>query len=135
MPQLVLGSWKEIAQFMGKGVRTVQRWEQELKLPVHRPSASRKGVVIAFPEELQRWIKQQAGSSNGGARSAELTRMKEYSAELHERTSILIKNLALIREQCKKAFDSAQRVQRGPEKTGAAPGGNGRPPTGGPSQN
>jgi len=46
----VLSSWKEIAQFMGTSVRTVQRWEQEGKLRVYRPSPY---VVLAFPLELQ----------------------------------------------------------------------------------
>ena len=31
-----LNGWKEIAAFLGKGVRTVQRWEREQGLPVHR---------------------------------------------------------------------------------------------------
>jgi len=55
--QRVLGSWKEIAQFLGKSVRTVQRWECERGLPVHRPSMSLQGVVIALPEELESWAR------------------------------------------------------------------------------
>ena len=31
----VFSSWKEIAAYLGKGVRTVQRWEAVLGLPVH----------------------------------------------------------------------------------------------------
>ena len=30
----ILNSWKEIASYLGKGVRTVQRQESELKLPI-----------------------------------------------------------------------------------------------------
>jgi hypothetical protein len=30
----LLNGWKEIAGFFGRGVRTVQRWEQQLGLPV-----------------------------------------------------------------------------------------------------
>ncbi len=30
-----LNGWKEIAAHFGKGVRTVQRWEKALGLPVH----------------------------------------------------------------------------------------------------
>lgn len=36
VPSTRLNSWKEIATFLGRGVRTVQRWERELQLPVHR---------------------------------------------------------------------------------------------------
>ena len=48
----VLSSWKEIAQFMGSSVRTVQRWEQQGRLSVHRPSPF---VVLAFPLELKKY--------------------------------------------------------------------------------
>ena len=52
----VLGSWKEIACYLGKGVRTVQRWERQLGLPVRRPNMAAKGVVCASPEELDQWL-------------------------------------------------------------------------------
>ena len=61
----VLGSWKEIATFLGKGVRTVQRWERDLSLPIHRPPGRGQGVVIAFPGELTDWAKRQYRSGNG----------------------------------------------------------------------
>jgi hypothetical protein len=32
-------SWKEIAKYLGKGVRTAQRWEHEAGLPIRRPMA------------------------------------------------------------------------------------------------
>ena len=60
--QSVLGSWKEIASYMGKGVRTVQRWERCSGLPVHRPSGSSKGVVLAFPAELDKWARRRDGT-------------------------------------------------------------------------
>jgi excisionase family DNA binding protein len=54
--QQVLTSWKEIASYLGKGVRTVQRWEAELELPVHRPGNDRH-IVLAFPAELDAWVR------------------------------------------------------------------------------
>lgn len=56
----VLSSWKEIAAHLGKGVRTVQRWEREYSLPVRRPKS--KGIVIAHPDELTAWL-QHANSA------------------------------------------------------------------------
>ncbi len=53
---VVLGSWKEIAAYLGKGVRTVQRWEQQFGLPVRRPNGRSEGIVYATREELDRWI-------------------------------------------------------------------------------
>ena len=55
----VLSSWKEIAAYLGKGVRTVQRWEQELALPVRRPVKHKAGIVVASRAELDAWLKQQ----------------------------------------------------------------------------
>jgi hypothetical protein len=55
----VLTSWKEIAQYVGKGVRTVQRWEQELGLPVRRTEPGEKGSVLAVPREIDSWVKLQ----------------------------------------------------------------------------
>jgi hypothetical protein len=51
----VLSSWKEIAAYFGKGVRTVQRYERELGLPVRRPNGTRP-IVFAFPSELTEWL-------------------------------------------------------------------------------
>jgi hypothetical protein len=55
----VLSSWKEIARHMGKGVRTVQRWERLAELPVHRPAGS-AGLVLAYPQELDAWAHHRA---------------------------------------------------------------------------
>ena len=50
-----LDSWKEIASFLGRGVRTVQRWEREEGLPVHRLDHTKRGSVYASPPELTVW--------------------------------------------------------------------------------
>jgi hypothetical protein len=51
----LLTSWKEIAIYLSKGVRTVQRWERELGLPVRRPAQSRH-IVLATTSELDGWV-------------------------------------------------------------------------------
>lgn len=51
-----LNSWKEIAVYLDRGVRTVQRWEQELGLPVHRISKNDRGPVFAYRQEIDRWL-------------------------------------------------------------------------------
>jgi len=53
----ILSGWKQIANYMKQGVRTVQRWELTFGLPVHRPKAGTRGAVIAFAEELDEWGK------------------------------------------------------------------------------
>ncbi|MGI9102105.1 MAG: hypothetical protein ACR2IF_06640 [Terriglobales bacterium] len=56
-PQIrVLNSWKEIAAYLDRGVRTAQRWEHDLHMPIHRPKGQERSAVIAFPEELDNWL-------------------------------------------------------------------------------
>ncbi len=50
-----LDSWKEIAAFFGRDERTVNRWEKEQGLPVHRLPGT-KGRVYAYTEELSAWL-------------------------------------------------------------------------------
>ncbi len=51
-----LQSWKEIANYIGRAVRTVQRWE-ELGMPVRRPQPdARKSAVYAITHELDTWL-------------------------------------------------------------------------------
>ena len=50
-----LDSWKEIANFLGRGIRTVQRWEREEGLPVHRLGHDKRGTVYAKRDELAAW--------------------------------------------------------------------------------
>jgi hypothetical protein len=51
----ILSGWKQIANYMQQGVRTVQRWEPMFGLPVHRPKRGARGTVMAFAEELDGW--------------------------------------------------------------------------------
>jgi hypothetical protein len=55
----LLSDWKQIAGYFGRGVRTVQRWERDLGLPVRRIGEQRKGSVIAFVAELDDWLNQR----------------------------------------------------------------------------
>src|SRR5215472_7713067 len=47
-----LDSWKEIAAYLRKGLRTVQRWERTEGLPVRRLG---QGSVFAYKSELDAW--------------------------------------------------------------------------------
>jgi tetratricopeptide (TPR) repeat protein len=50
-----LDSWKEIAQYLKREVRTVQRWEKSEGLPIHRHSHGKSSSVYAFAHELDAW--------------------------------------------------------------------------------
>lgn len=50
-----LDSWKEIAAYLKRDVRTVQRWEKDEGLPVHRLQHGKQGSVYAQAPELDAW--------------------------------------------------------------------------------
>jgi hypothetical protein len=52
----ILSSWKDIARYTGRGVRTLQRYELRFGFPVHRLNS--RGAVMAFVHEIDAWLKQ-----------------------------------------------------------------------------
>jgi tetratricopeptide (TPR) repeat protein len=50
-----LDSWKEIANYLRRDVRTVQRWEKTARLPVHRHSEGRLRATYAYRSEIDAW--------------------------------------------------------------------------------
>lgn len=80
----VLTSWKDIARYMGKGVRTVQRWELDFGLPVRRPQGSNKKAVLARPHDLDAWVALRCSS-----RSQQLARASGSSVPSIGRVALL----------------------------------------------
>ena len=56
--QEILNSWKEIAQYLNRAVRTAQRWEKDLQMPVHRPRGKARSAALAFTSELDDWLRR-----------------------------------------------------------------------------
>ena len=49
-----LESWKEIAAYLRRDVRTVQRWESD-GLPIHRHKRRHRSIPYAYKSELDAW--------------------------------------------------------------------------------
>jgi len=60
-----LDSWKEIANHLGREVRTVQLWEKLEGLPVHRHFHRKLGSVFAFRSEVDAWRHSISRSKSG----------------------------------------------------------------------
>jgi TolB-like protein len=60
-----LDSWKEIATYLKRDVRTLHRWEREEGLPVHRHMHKRRGTVHAFQSELDAWRSSRGSGAVG----------------------------------------------------------------------
>lgn len=54
-PRERLESWKEIAAYLKRDVRTVQRWEKTERLPVYRHMHGERGTAYAFKTEIDDW--------------------------------------------------------------------------------
>jgi tetratricopeptide (TPR) repeat protein len=61
-----LDSWKEIAAFLERDVRTVQRWEKFAGLPVHRHAEPRLRTAYAYRSELEAWWRMQRSTVEPG---------------------------------------------------------------------
>jgi hypothetical protein len=105
----VLTSWKEIAAYLGKGVRTVQRWESDLGLPVRRPYGVEKHVIVALPEELDKWTRTQMRPRTHGGGDSErppIRRAGDSSDAIHTAHAEKLERMhALMRVMQQRATD------------------------------
>src|SRR5207245_1959303 len=65
-----LNSWKEVAEYLSRDVTTVMRWEKEKGLPVRRAPGAKRSAVVAYSEEIDRWLVLQQEESPGTATPA-----------------------------------------------------------------
>ncbi len=91
-----LTSWKEIAIYLGKGVRTVQRWERDLGLPVRRFDGRAERRVLALCEELDEWVVSRHAQNGGGIR-AELAKCRLELTELNTENERLRREVELLK--------------------------------------
>jgi TolB-like protein len=52
-----LNSWKAIAAYLGREVRTAQRWAKDRELPVHHLPGGARPRVFALKSELDAWMR------------------------------------------------------------------------------
>ena len=95
---MILTGWKEIANYLRCGVRTVQRWERA-GLPVMRPMPGPRAHVMAYSQHLDRWLKQ---SKDG------ISVMPKLQTEI-ERTQLLLLDISRQRQQTLLRIDQLRR--------------------------
>jgi CheY-like chemotaxis protein len=99
---------------MGKAVRTVQRWERDLGLPVRRQSGAGKNAVMAHPEELQEWLRtslqpQRGVDAKTQIREQELARLRRLTKLMTDRSEELNQRLTTVLQ----SVNAAQARLRG----------------------
>lgn len=117
-----LNSWKEISLYLDRGVRTVQRWERELGLPVHRIGRGPRSPVHAFPGELQNWLvrvsrePEEFGSSGNGQPHLDMHGSIGESRVLADRSSILMKetiqSMQAQRRRTEELLETIENLRR-----------------------
>lgn len=55
-----LDGWKAIASYLGRDIRTVQRWELSENLPIHRLEHRQRATAYAYTGELDDWLAKRA---------------------------------------------------------------------------
>jgi CheY-like chemotaxis protein len=65
---MILKGWKDIANYLRCGVRTVQRWER-LGMPVRRPAKHKHSAVVAITKDIDEWLKRPSPTSDDSVSS------------------------------------------------------------------
>jgi hypothetical protein len=123
----LLNSWKEIASYLGRGVRTAQRWEK-YGLPVRRLAPGPRASVIADAREIDSWIQSAKAHgfpaeepskpalvpavALGSVRRFPTSRSEHDVLEKsRDRLAQLIANVARLRKNCERASQLARSIK------------------------
>ncbi len=93
MHRRTLNCWKEIASYLGCGVRTAQRWERNLGLPVRRPNVSEYRIVVAFEDELDKWREMWS--------KAEVSQAESFAISLDKLEEDIASLQTMVRERAR----------------------------------
>ena len=85
----LLDSWKEIAVFLGRGVRTVQRWEATEGLPVRRHDHLKRGSVYALRSDVALWARTRQFGFQNRVNRYPMYHCDELRAQIRQHRAIL----------------------------------------------
>ncbi len=71
----ILTSWKEIAAYLDRDVRTCVRWEKRYDLPIHRLERDSKAKVFAYKDEIDDWMAERSAGERPRAERKGLPRL------------------------------------------------------------
>src|SRR5215472_12392920 len=94
-----LEGWKQIAAYLKRDVRTVQRWERTEQFPVRRQMHRKLGNVLAFKDELDCWMSQRCSLQGKKATTTSL-----HAYELY------LKGRQLFHQFRRKNFECAREM-------------------------
>jgi phage terminase Nu1 subunit (DNA packaging protein) len=109
---VVLNSWKEISQYMGRSVRTLQRWER-FGLPIHRPSGRDKSSVYALPAELQKWLeKGKPKEAPQDEYRDRLVAITAHAKEVADSVVLLRRNAETLQNKLQESMELRNKIRQ-----------------------
>jgi hypothetical protein len=112
---LQVHSWKEIAAYMGRSIRTVQRMEK-FGLPVRRITTSVKASVSADSRDIDIWLASARAHGVANAQSAEQIFLRGSLKEALSMSRALRKEMVKLREERRQDMivlkDLVQQLKR-----------------------
>ena len=102
----ILSGWKSIARHLGMGVRTVQRYERQMGLPIRRPAGKLQGTVLATKSELDAWVAASPIRRTSQLASASATPssdMKALKAKVEEMCALRAQ-MAALRDEVRSSM-------------------------------
>ena len=109
-----LDSWKAIAAYLNRDVRTVRRWETAEGLPVHRHVHAKKGTVYAYRAEIDAWLatrKDNSSPLNGIPSAREWTGWQGHVGSRACHWSSTVGRLDVVGDP-QRVFGNSTRFQR-----------------------
>ncbi|HEY6252096.1 MAG TPA: tetratricopeptide repeat protein [Candidatus Angelobacter sp.] len=73
-----LEGWKQIAAYLHRDVRTVQRWERTEQLPVHRQLHLKLSTVHGLKPELERWLEHRSRAVSQRATATKIIAVRYF---------------------------------------------------------
>jgi hypothetical protein len=104
----VLHSWKEISSYAGRGVRTIQRYEVDLRFPVHRLSGSSRSAVLAFTDEIDQWL-ASSPTRHRGVKPSHVDHL-EHCRGVHEKAKLSIDQANSLRARIEETRSLVEKL-------------------------
>ena len=91
-----LDSWKDIAHYLNRSVRTVQRWEMLEAMPVHRHCHNTGHSVYAYKHEIDAWRLNRSQEKRPTPQVSAIRRIPLESLARTEQSALLRSLVVLV---------------------------------------
>jgi hypothetical protein len=113
----ILDSWKEIAVFLRRGVRTVQRWERLEGLPVRRHDHLKRGSVYALRSEVALWVRTRQFGHKGPVNTYPMYQYRELSGYIAQQRLLMDQLRDQLKTQLANVMTSWTQLKRSATQT------------------